>query len=144
MTAKPGRWHHHHDAVIHPAELLAAGDSERGPLTRVNDWLASHLAVAFGLVWTVWLFAAAPLLVQLFPQAVQSKFFFYSSGWVQLFALPLLVYVGNKVQKSSDAQSDAQHAALTHIALTLDEVLKRLADPGSSHADDTAGQDPRR
>lgn len=113
-----------HDQVIHPAELLA---KERNAVGRFNDWAATHLAILFGLIWTVWAFIAAPLLVQLFPASVQSRFFFYSSGWIQLFALPLLVYVGNKTQRSSDAQSDAQHQALTHIATTVDEIKTMLA-----------------
>jgi hypothetical protein len=112
-----------HDAVIHPAELL---HRERTWVGKVNDWAATHLAAVFGLVWTVWVFIAAPLLVQAFPQAVQTRFFFYSSGWIQLFALPLLVYVGNKVQASSDAQSDVQHQALTHIATVEDEVKQLI------------------
>jgi hypothetical protein len=108
-----------HRAVPHPRDLLAR---HPGRAAGVNDWLATRLAAVFGLVWTIWVFFTTPILVQFFPKAVQAHFFFYASGWVQLFALPLLVYVGNRVQKSSDAQSDAQHQALTHIASVGDDV----------------------
>ena len=115
MTTPPRR----HHAVPHPREFLG---KEAGVVGRANDWAATHLAIVFGLVWTIWVFFTTPLLVQFLPESVQSRFFFYASGWVQLFALPLLVYVGNKVQQSSDAQSDAQHEALTHIAAVGDDV----------------------
>jgi hypothetical protein len=113
-----------HDAVTHPREFLA---TEKTAIGRANDWAASHLAVIFGLVWTVWLFATVPLLVLLAPSGLRSVVFYLASGWIQLWALPLFVYVGNKLQKSSDAQSDAQHQALTHIA-TVEDELKELIE----------------
>jgi hypothetical protein len=111
-----------HDAVVHPAELLAAAAGTSGA-ARVNEWLASHLAVLFGLIWTVWAFAIIPLVVLLLPAGIRSVVFYLASGWIQLWALPLFVYVGNKLQQSGDAQSDAQHQALTHIAGSADETL---------------------
>lgn len=108
-----------HFAVRHPSDLLAR---ERGAAGRVNDWAATRLSAAFGLVWTVWLFMTIPLLVLLAPAGIRSVVFYLASGWIQLWALPLFVYVGNKLQRSADAQSDAQHQALTHIALAADEV----------------------
>lgn len=112
----------HHPAVQHPVRLRRSLHREgMGRAGKANDWLATHLAVVFGLVWTVWALFLAPLIVQAFSPHVQAKFFFYSSGWIQLFALPLLVYVGNKVQRSSDAQSEVLHVALTHIATIEDQ-----------------------
>ncbi len=116
-----GRGHH---AVIHPSVFLAA---EKRAVARVNDWLATRLALVFGLVWTVWVFMVFPLVLLLLPKGVQNTGFFISSGWIQLWALPLFVYVGNRLQKSADAQSDAQHDALTHIAVTGDDVKTLLA-----------------
>ena len=115
-----------HEAVTHPRDLLVP---ERQRVGRLNEWAATHLAAVFGAVWTVWAFFVSPLLVQLLPAAVQSHFSYYAQSWVQLFALPLFVWVGNRLQKSADAQSDAQHAALTHIANTVDEI-KAAAEAG--------------
>ncbi len=112
-----------HEHVVHPSSLMARPE---GAASRLSAFLASRLASVFGLAATIWLFFIAPLLVQFLPARVQAHFFFYASGWVQLFALPLLVWVGNRVQKSSDAQSEAQHQALTHIALVGDDVKTLL------------------
>jgi hypothetical protein len=98
-----------------------------GPVAAANDWLATHLAVVFGVAWTIWVFFIVPVVAYFLPPPVQGKIFFFSSGWIQLFALPLMVYVGNKLQRSSDAQSETQHQALTHIAVTGDDVKTLLA-----------------
>jgi hypothetical protein len=108
-----------HDAVVHPGELIEQPESR---VARGSEWLASHLALVFGLAATVWVFMTVPLLVLLAPAGVRSVVFYLASGWIQLWALPLFVYTGNRLQKSADAQSDAQHDALTHIATTGDEV----------------------
>lgn len=115
-----------HYAVPHPAELL---ETEAGRATRISDWLATHLAVVFGVTWTVWLFFLVPLVAYFLPSHVQSEIFFFSSGWIQLFALPLLAYVSSKIQKSSDAQSDAMYQALTHVATEMDLIVAKLEIP---------------
>jgi len=126
-----------HPQVPHPvnlrlrADLLRYERGWRGKIAEVNDWLATHLAIVFGVVWTIWVFFIVPVVAYFLPQAVQNHIFFFSSGWIQLFALPLLVYVGNKIQRSSDAQSDAITQALTHIATIEDqnaEMLKQNTD----------------
>jgi hypothetical protein len=125
MTAAPGGLPapEPHAAVVHPASLTPPPAS-RG--AKLNEWLASRLAMVFGLAWTIWAFATVPLLVLLAPSPVRSVVFYLASGWIQLWALPLFVYTGQKLQKTSDAQSDAQHAALTHIAGIVDDLLAIL------------------
>jgi hypothetical protein len=76
--------------------------------------------------WTIWLFLAVPLLAPYLGATIQAKIFYYASGWIQLFALPLMVYVGNKLQRSSDAQSQVMHDALTHIATVSDQNKQLL------------------
>ena len=118
-----------HPMMIHPVELRKRAHREKmggRKVALVNDWLATHLAVAFGLAWTIWLFFIAPLIAPYLGATAEAKFFFYSSGWIQLFALPLMVYVGNKLQRSSDAQSQAMVQSLSHIANQQDEILARL------------------
>lgn len=132
-----------HHAVIHPADLLEAARPS-GRAARANEWAASHLAMIFGLAWTVWTFMAVPLLVLLLPGSVRSVVFYLASGWIQLWALPLFVYTGSRLQRSADAQSDAQHEALTHIAATADQaeqIAARVYDLISAGA--RAGQRSR-
>jgi hypothetical protein len=81
----------------------------------VSDFCATRLALVFGFDVTIWVFFTIPLIAELFPVNVQAKVFYYASGWVQLFALPLMVYVSNKIQLSSDRQSAAQTELLTEI-----------------------------
>lgn len=104
-----------HPRVPHYREFL---DTER----RWNDWAADHLVVAFGSVWTVWVFLVYPLLALVFPPDVQNIVFFISSGWIQLWALPLLNYTQNKADKVRTAKAEADHRALTHVALTADHA----------------------
>jgi hypothetical protein len=92
-----------------------------GRVGQANDWLATRLAVLFGVCWTIWVFFVVPLVAYFLPQGIQNHIFFFSSGWIQLFALPLMVYVGNKLQRSSDAQSEVIHQALSHIATVSDQ-----------------------
>ena len=104
-----------HPHVPHPRDLLTA---ERNS----NDWLMEHLSRLFGSPWTVWLFMAVPIVVEYWAVTFQNLVFFYSSAWIQLFALPLLTYIGNKAEKLRAAKADADHAALTSVHTTVDAV----------------------
>lgn len=117
-----------HPSVKHAIELRI--ERHRGGMGKVglaNDWLATKMAAIFGIAWTIWLFFIIPLVAAHLPSSIEAQIFFYSSGWIQLFALPLMIYVGNKLQRSSDAQSEVQHEALTHIA-TVSDQLKELIE----------------
>jgi hypothetical protein len=122
-----------HPAVPHAVHLRLREDAARhgrgikGSITAANDWLATHLALIFGVCWTIWIFFTVPLIAPYLGATAESKIFFYSSGWLQLFALPLMVYVGNKLQRSSDLQSGAMHQALTHIATVEDQNAQMLS-----------------
>ena len=110
-----------HPAVAHPVHLRIRKHRDgMGPVGRANDWLATRLAVVFGVCWTIWVFFIVPVVAYFLPPGIQGHIFFFSSGWIQLFALPLMVYVGNKLQRSSDAQSEVIHQSLTHIATVSD------------------------
>jgi hypothetical protein len=114
-----------HPHVAHPVSVREQ-DAGTGRVARANDWLATHLAVVFGIAWTIWVFFIVPVVAYFLPPGIQAHIFFFSSGWIQLFALPLMVYVGNKLQKSSDAQSGVMHEALTHIAVIEDQNAQLL------------------
>lgn len=111
-----------HPAVAHPVHLrIRRHRAGMGRIGKVNDWAATHLGVVFGSVWVVWAFFIWPLVAQYMGAKVQVKTSYYAQSWVQLFALPLFVYIGNKLQRSSDAQSEVIHSALTHIAMVSDQ-----------------------
>jgi hypothetical protein len=111
-----------HEQVIHPKDLEVE-------VNKFNLWFGSHLAIVFGSIWVVWSFMIIPLVILLFPSGVKNVVFYLSSGWIQLFALPLFVWVGNRLQKASDAQAESMYRALTYIAHLQDEqliILKKL------------------
>lgn len=122
-----------HHAVQHPVRLREKREKAgANVISKVNDYLATHLSIVFGSVWIVWVFFLWPLLAQHFGVKIQSETSYYAQSWIQLFALPLFVYVGNKLQRSSDAQSEVMHQALTHIATVADQIqeLIDLNKPG--------------
>jgi hypothetical protein len=96
--------------------------AQRSRVARVSGWAASHLAVLFGATAAVWLFIVAPLVVLLFPAHVQAVVFYLASGWIQLWALPLLTYVANQADVARTAKAEADHQALTSVHTTVDAV----------------------
>jgi hypothetical protein len=121
------RAHKHHHAILHPVELrIFRHRAGMGWVGKANDWMATHLAILFGVAWTIWVFFIVPLVAYFLPAKIQAHIFFFSSGWIQLFALPLMIYVGNKLQRSSDAQSQVMYQGMTHIASVSDESADRL------------------
>ena len=122
-----------HPAVGHAVRLRRQQHLERmgagllGAVRRGDDSALTGLSKVFGWPATVWLFFALPLVARFLGAKFQSQFFYYSSGWVQLFALPLLTYIGVKLQRSSDAQSEVQHQAMVHLA-TVEDLNRQLLE----------------
>ncbi len=116
-----------HPAVKHAVVLRLRDDAIRyekglrGKISAGNDWTATRLGLVFGSVWVVWVFFIWPLVAQYMGTEVGLKTSYYAQSWIQLFALPLFVYIGNRLQRSSDAQSEVMHQALTHIATVSDQ-----------------------
>lgn len=98
----------------------------RGMMRKANDWAATELGLIFGSVWIVWVFFIWPLIALHMGSRVETQTSYYAQSWIQLFALPLFVYIGNKLQRSSDAQSDAMAIALSHIATIEDQNTRLL------------------
>ena len=122
-----------HPAITHAVHLRRQQHLEQmgagllGAVKRADDTALTGLSRVFGWPATVWLFFALPLIARFLGAAFQSQFFYYSSGWVQLFSLPLLTYIGVKLQRSSDAQSEVQHQAMVHLA-TVEDQNKTLIE----------------
>jgi hypothetical protein len=87
-----------------------------------QDYLATKLALLFGFGWTIWVFFIIPLVAPAFSPRIQAQIFYFASGWVQLFALPLMVYVSNKIQVSADKTTEAQQQLLEDMDRTLDQA----------------------
>lgn len=108
-----------HYMVHHPSELV-----ESVHAYKLLDYAADHLIIAFGSMYMVIFFVIYPLCALLLPSQFQALVFFLSSGWVQLWALPLLNYAQNKADKQRQAKADVDHYALTHIAQQIDLLIE--------------------
>lgn len=84
-----------------------------------QDYLATKLALVFGFGWTIWVFFIIPLIAPYFSVYVQAKVFYYASGWVQLFALPLMIYVSNKIQRATDEAAKQEEEIIEHTDTLL-------------------------
>jgi hypothetical protein len=112
-------------------------------LNRLGEVSATKLALVFGFNLTIWVFFIIPLIAEFFPPVVQARVFYYASGWVQLFALPLMVYVSNKIQRESDKQDQRQVELLTEVRAIVSEnqrLAQQVADLGEALASN--GIDP--
>jgi hypothetical protein len=87
-----------------------------------QDYLATKLALLFGFGWTIWVFFIIPLAAPAFSPRIQAQIFYFASGWVQLFALPLMVYVSNKIQASADKTTEAQQQLLRDMDNALSQA----------------------
>ena len=117
---------------------------------RVNagsEWLAFKLALLFGFVWTVWTFFVVPLVAPYISLKFSAQVFYYGSGWVQLFALPLLTWIGNKTQALAEKQSEAQVELLTKVRSIVTEnqrisrTIERLTTALAEHGIEPPGAD---
>lgn len=110
-----------HPRVMHAMDWRNLKHLNGSRVRRVNDWIVTHLALAFGSIWVIWVFFIWPLLAAHLGMDIKLTTEYYTGSWIQLFALPLFVYIGNKLQRSDDAAADTMHEALTHIANVEDQ-----------------------
>jgi hypothetical protein len=116
-----------HPRVKHPREALASQE-----LSRFNNWVTNHLALALGSVAGMWLAFVVPLLAFEIPPLLRILGLI-SSYWVQLWALFVLQRTANRADAQRNAKADVDHEALTHIANVIDRIEAnqndRCADP---------------
>lgn len=83
-------------------------------INRLNEWIARRTTIVFGTMWMFYAFFVYGLL-PLIPAVKQYESqIFYWSGWVQLWALPLLM-VG-QVVLGRNAEERAQQDHITILA----------------------------
>lgn len=109
-----------HPSVPHPRDL-----ARPARLSKVNDWLTRHLALSLGSVTGMWAALTVPLVAFGVPPLLK-VLGLVSSYWVQLWALFVLQRSANAADAKREAKADADHAALSHIAVTTDRVLAVL------------------
>lgn len=98
---------------------------------RFLTWVSDHVLpskIMFDIALIV------PLFVLPMPDGVKLVMSVIASSWIQWWALPALQRSQLKADKKRDAKADADHAALTHVAETLDEIKKLLDQQGGAKA----------
>jgi hypothetical protein len=117
-----------HPAVPHRDSLLKRPTTV---LSRFNEWSIDHLARVLGSSFGVWVAFAIPLLAfGVHPLLIVLGL--VSSYWIQLWALFVLQKSSNRDALKSSAKAEADHMAMTHIALQVDAIMAKI---GESDAD---------
>lgn len=99
---------------------------------RVLDWLSEHVLASM-LMFDVALII--PLVTIPMADSVKITLGVISGSWIQWWALPALQRSQVKADVKREAKADADHAAMTHIANTVDAILARLeAQEGQRNA----------
>ena len=112
-----------HNQVIHPNELLPPESTN--PFIRSNHALLDFFAnnvLASMLMFDIALII--PLLVIPLPDSVKITLGVISGSWIQWWGLHAIQRTSVKADQKRAAKADADHQALTHIALTVDAILK--------------------
>jgi uncharacterized membrane protein len=105
----------------------------------LNNRLGDRISAAFGSMRTFWLLVLWQLGWMLLAEAgvwlfkgdkYPFAFLLFLSNLIQLWALPVLGNTQNRADVKRTLKADADHVALTHIALTGDgnaELLRAVA-----------------
>lgn len=133
-----------HPKVHHPAsgDLL---DDVRPAFVRWNDrllaWLADHVLASI-LMFDIALIL--PLIAIPMSNSVKITLGVLSGSWIQWWALPALQRSQVRADRVRQAKIEADHQALTHIAITVDAILARLdaldAASGSKSSPASSGE----
>ena len=90
---------------------------------KINDRVALHSTLIFGTTWMFYAFfiyGLLPLIPALQPYEGQ---FFYWSGWVQLWALPLLMVGQNILGRAAEQRAIETHdAVMIEMAIVKEEL----------------------
>ncbi|KLU59908.1 hypothetical protein CEB3_c40420 [Peptococcaceae bacterium CEB3] len=108
-------------------EGLAKGEMREGGwgkgIARVNDLVAVRSTLIFGTMWMFYAFfvyGLLPLIPALKPYEYS---FFYWSGWVQLWALPLLMVGQNVIGRAAEARDQETHdAVMAELGIVKEEL----------------------
>ena len=116
-----------HPRVPHPSQRLL--HEEKHWLLDLNDkvldWLSSHVLASM-LMFDIALIV--PLIALPLNDSVKITLGVISGSWIQWWALPALQRSQVKADQKREAKADADHEALTHLANTVDEILRRMEE----------------
>ncbi len=97
---------------------------------RLNDALAIRATLAFGSMWTTYLFVVYGFAPLLWPAAMDKLL--YWSNTVQLWSLPLLMVGSNLLGRAAEKRAEEQYQMTRELVAGLHEELGLMRD---DHAD---------
>ncbi|RLU81140.1 hypothetical protein CTZ27_33415 [Streptomyces griseocarneus] len=115
--------------------LVSSHPQVRHPLESLNDRLGDRVSAAFGSMTTFWVLVGWQLGWMVLAEAgvwwfgsdrYPFAFLLFLSNLVQLWALPVLGNTANRADEKRRAKADADHEALTHIALQVDAIAAQV------------------
>lgn len=112
-----------HDQVVHPKDLLPPKSTSS--FIRANHALLDFFAnnvLASMVMFDIALIV--PLLIIPLPDSVKITLGVISGSWIQWWALHAIQRTNMKADQQRAAKADADHQALTHIANTVDAILR--------------------
>ncbi|MCC3769757.1 DUF1003 domain-containing protein [Streptomyces sp. UNOC14_S4] len=107
----------------------------RHPHASLNDRLGDRVSAAFGSMTAFWVLVGWQLGWMVLAEAGMGwfgsdrypfAFLLFLSNLVQLWALPVLGNTANRADEKRRAKADADHEALTHIALQIDAIATHV------------------
>lgn len=125
-----------HPSVHHPTRrlrLIRREFHENQPwIVRKNDqildWFSEHVLASIAMFDFALI---VPLIVIPMSTDVKVTLGVVSGSWIQWWALPALQRSQMRADRKREAKADADHEALTHIATSVDEILRRLEPHGA-------------
>jgi hypothetical protein len=103
----------------------------------VIDWLTVHLGAS---VIVFWIAFTVPLAVLPLSNTVKLVVAVISGSWYQWWMLTGIQRSVAKTDAADSAKKEADHQALTHLALTVDEISRRIGRYGEIPADSADGR----
>ena len=92
-------------------------------IRKINDFLAEKATLVFGTMWMFYAFFIYGLLPLIPTLAPYQNQIFYWSGWVQLWALPLLMVGQNVLGRAGEKRDQETHdAVMQELAFVKEEL----------------------
>lgn len=96
-------------------------------IPKVNDILAEKSTIVFGTMWIFYAFFIYGLLPLIPAIKPYENSFFYWSGWVQLWALPLLMVGQNVTGRAAEERAQETHdAVMDELSIVKEELTLAL------------------
>ena len=95
-------------------------------INKINEWIAIHLTLIFGTMWTTYAFFLYGFLPIAFPSH-QTNFLYWSSS-VQLWSLPLIIVGQNLLNRAAEKRNEEMYnmvqTEFNELKIIIDSLLK--------------------